>query len=101
MWHFQLQDGTGVVDIYEDTLVDRRIENRAERVKCESDEFLAREQAPPAPPYVFGTYHMVVGKRLRDGVEPVCIRPMSDMNGLTTHNLECIFQFIRLQNKGT
>jgi hypothetical protein len=100
MWHLKLHDGTGVLDVVESVIVDRSIDSQDERIKRESDEFLDRSLAPH-PPHNFGHYHRVVGKRVEHGLEPVCIRQMSDMNEITTHNLECIFQFIQLHNKST
>lgn len=100
MWHLKLHDGTGVLDVGENVIVDRRIDDQDERIQRESDEFLDR-CLPPHPPHNFGHYHRVVGKRVARGLEPVMIRQIHDMNEITTHQLESIFQFIKSQNKST
>ena len=96
-WLFRLEDSTGSVNLVKNVIVSRRIESQEERIKRESDEFLEIVPDIPEPKYDYGKYHRIFGNYNpeRKLFEVESIQIVDDFNEITTHNLECIWQFIQ------
>ena len=90
-WWFHLTDGTGSVLLRKVELNFKPIESVEERIAREESEDL---EDPPlsSPPWDDGIYMRVLGKLGGEHIDVIQMRPVTNFNEVTTHNLECIYQ---------
>ena len=90
-WKFILNDSTGVIALLKTHIVTQAILSMEERIAREETEDL--EMPPlPRPPWEDDTYMCVLGKLISlEEVNVTNMRPITDFNEVTMHNLQCIF----------
>lgn len=101
-WCFDINDGTGVVEASKNIVVNRVINSVEERVARESIEHLivARDCGPPDG-WVDDIYYRVVGvfNSKSTCIDIDHIRPVTNMNELTMHFIECVYQHAQITKR--
>jgi hypothetical protein len=98
-WLFDLDDSTGVLRVSRNRVITRVVDSVEERIKQESNELSNVQYDIGKPSWEDGEYHRVWGMMTAGVFEAVEIRPLQDMNELTMHMLECIYQHCRMNKK--
>ena len=93
-WLFDMHDSTGVLRISRNCVTTRVIDDVDERIRNESLESTI-ECDVGLPPWKNGEYHRVYGLMTGHVFEALSIRPIRDMNELTMHVLECVYQDLK------
>lgn len=91
-WVFDFNDATGHIRIQKKMCVTYAINSLEDRIIREEDEKL-KPFPLPLPPWNDNTYMVVIGEMNTDVVDIVDMRPVTDFNELTMHNLECVYQY--------
>lgn len=89
-WLFDLGDTTGILRGSLNCMTNRVVEDLEERIRQESNQ--AEEYDVGPPPWTDARYYRVWGMMTGGVFEALGMRPLSDMNELTMHMLECVYE---------
>jgi hypothetical protein len=93
-WSFELNDSTGRLRVLRICVTTRVVNDVNERLQQESNPGEVVHDVG-IPPWEDGKYHHIVGVMTGGVFEAVEIRAVHDMNELTVHMLQCVYQHLR------